>query len=184
MLSLTDSEKQALLRLARGTLDGYFQRNAPDPLDSFQEKTQTTSAAHPCFVSLYGPEDRLRGCIGCVSTTDPLYANVSRYAELAAFSDHRFPAVKANEIPKLHIHISVLGPLLPLQALRDLVIGTHGLWVEHELTHGILLAEVAVKNGFDPDEFRTQTCLKAGLDPEHHAEYEWKYFHEISFREE
>lgn len=184
MRLLSAADRLSLLKLARQTLQNHFQRDATDPVAAFASSSRKILEARPCFVSLYGPGEHLRGCIGCLSTTDSLYANVSRYAELAAFSDPRFPSVKAHEIERLKIHISVLGPLVPLTSLDHIVIGTHGLSVSQGLSRGVLLAQVAVKHGFTPSEFREQTCLKAGLEPSLHEQYEWQYFEEVSFSEE
>ena len=52
----------------------------------------------------------LRGCIGSLQAVEPLKISVAKNAVQAAFKDHRFPPVKAEELPKLHVSISVLTP--------------------------------------------------------------------------
>ena len=44
--------------------------------------------------------------------------------------------------------------------------GSDGLIVSDGLTSGLLLPQVAVEYGLGPEDFLSQTCLKAGLPPD------------------
>lgn len=186
-MELSSKEKQDLLHLARKTLEHAF---GPDPkkvLEEFRSHkdrlTPNLIDSLPCFVTLYSRGGRLRGCIGSLVATAPLYENVYRSTLNAAFEDPRFQPVEKSEVPGLAISISVLGPMEPLPSLENVKIGTHGLVVRKGNHHGVLLASVAVKYHWSPQEFLEQTCIKAGLEPENVSEYSVSYFHEVSFEE-
>lgn len=187
LAALSPKEKQALLLLARKTLENAFGPNPEKVLDEFRGNKETLTPALkdslPCFVTLYSRGGRLRGCIGSLVATAPLYENVYRSTLNAAFEDPRFPPVEKREVPELAISIAVLGPMEPLPSLEELSIGRHGLTVRKGSHHGVLLASVAVKYGWTPKEFLKQTCIKAGLEPENVSEYSVSYFHEVSFEE-
>jgi len=61
------------------------------------------------FVTL-NEHRQLRGCIGSIIAHQPLIDDVIRNAQAAAFSDPRFPPLKADEFEKLEIEISLLTP--------------------------------------------------------------------------
>ena len=61
----------------------------------------------------------LRGCIGSLRAHRPLAADVAGHAYGAAFSDGRFSPLQHAELPQLHIHISILSPLYPLEFEGD-----------------------------------------------------------------
>src|SRR3546814_2273711 len=86
-----------------------------------------------CFVSLYGGDGDLRGCIGSLAAERPLAEEAARIAADAAFRDPRFAPLSAAELAGFRLEISVLTPLLPLPAgsraelLAALVPGHDGL---------------------------------------------------------
>jgi AmmeMemoRadiSam system protein A len=63
----------------------------------------------------------LRGCIGSLEPSRPLYRDVVRNAA-RAMTDPRMPPVTADEWPELSVSVSVLGPAEPMPArgLADL----------------------------------------------------------------
>ncbi len=187
MLLLTADEKQSLLRLSRATLEAAFQSEERAPLVAFESDPHKMQGEvlkqHPCFVTLETKAGRLRGCIGSMVAFNPLYLNVFHMTRQAAFEDPRFRAVVEAEIADLLIHIAVLGPLRPLPSLDGLELGQQGLQVIYGTKRGVLLASVAIDNGFTKEEFLRQTCIKAGLDPVRLLNYEIQTFDEISFGE-
>ena len=46
----------------------------------------------------------------------------------------------------------------------EIVIGTHGVIVRERQAVGVLLPEVAVRMGWDPETFVCQAAAKAGID--------------------
>ena len=113
------------------------------------------------FVTLKSAGE-LRGCIGQVEPRR-LADLVVHCAGAAALEDPRFPPVADVELPRIHIELSVLGPLTPLTHATRLEVGRHGLAVSSQGKRGLLLPQVATDWGWAPEEFLRQTCLKAGL---------------------
>lgn len=105
----------------------------------------------------------LRGCIGYPEPELPLVEVVERCAVSAAISDPRFPPLTATEWREVDIELSVLGPIEPVDGMRDVVIGRHGLIVEFGRRRGLLLPQVAIEWKWDAAEFAAQTCTKAGI---------------------
>jgi AmmeMemoRadiSam system protein A len=113
------------------------------------------------FTSLY-LRGALRGCVGYVFPTTPLYRAVAETACAAAFDDNRFDPVKLDEAPSLQIELSILSPPRPI--LADAIeVGRHGLLITASGLRGLLLPQVPVERGWDRITFLEQTCRKAGL---------------------
>lgn len=113
------------------------------------------------FTSLY-LRAALRGCVGYVFPTTPLYRAVAETACAAAFEDNRFDPVERDEAPGLQIELSVLSPPRPI--LADAIeIGRHGLLISAPGLRGLLLPQVPVERGWNRITFLEQTCRKAGL---------------------
>jgi uncharacterized protein len=108
---------------------------------------------------------RLRGCIGYVFSTQPLYRTVAETARSAAFDDPRFQPVTPEEAAELKIEISVLSPLQRI-APEDVVVGKHGLVAIQGSRRGLLLPQVPAEWAWDRETFLSQTCMKAGLAPD------------------
>ncbi len=107
MLSLSDSDRSALLRLARRSIEEVVssERSPEDiPRESiFSERCGV-------FVSLH-VGGRLRGCIGVIEPNEPLGETVVHCALGAAFEDVRFPPLRAEEIPDMTVEVSLLTPM-------------------------------------------------------------------------
>jgi len=80
----------------------------------------------------------------------------------AAFDDPRFAPLERREYPKLEYEISVLSPVVLLDA-EDVEVGKHGLVITYGSRRGLLLPQVPVEHGWDREKFLEQTCIKAGL---------------------
>lgn len=113
------------------------------------------------FTSLY-LHGELRGCVGYVFASCPLYRAVGETARAAAFDDNRFPPVTLEEAPALEIELSILSPPQPIRA-EDVEVGRHGLLISMAGHRGLLLPQVPVEHGWDRITFLEQTCRKAGL---------------------
>ena len=114
-------------------------------------------------------DEELRGCIGRIRSSDPLYATVQEMAISAAFQDPRFPPLRSEEFAMLTIEISVLSPPEPIEDPERIVVGEHGLIISYGAYSGLLLPQVATEWEWDRETFLNHTCLKAGL-----AEDEWR----------
>lgn len=116
------------------------------------------------FVTIY-VEGLLRGCLGEIEPEDPLAEVVARCARRVPVSDHRFPAVRPDELPLLTFKISVLSRPMPVSELETIQLGVHGLIVRHEGHAGLLLPEVPLEYGWDLKTFLVHLWRKAGISP-------------------
>lgn len=153
-------ERQLLLLLAHQSIEAALDGRQPDTTPPSEHLAEQRGA----FTTLHRL-GKLRGCIGYVFPTQPLYATVAETARAAAFDDPRFRAVTQDEAPELRIEISVLSTLKPI-APQNVVIGKHGLVVMQGSRRGLLLPQVPVEWGWDRETFLSQTCMKAGLAPD------------------
>jgi AmmeMemoRadiSam system protein B/AmmeMemoRadiSam system protein A len=158
-LGLGEEEKVDLLRIARRSVEAAVRGEA---VPEFKAATPILAEKRGAFVTLT-EEGRLRGCIGHIRGIEPLYTTVSKMAVSAALEDPRFNAVKPAELDHIEIEISVLTPFEKISDPSEVVVGTHGLYIEKGFNHGLLLPQVATDYGWDRYEFLDQTCIKAGL---------------------
>jgi AmmeMemoRadiSam system protein A len=100
-----------------------------------------------------------------IEAEEPLGDVIVRCAASAALQDPRFPPIRNEEIPDLHIEISLLSPLAPIR-LEEVEIGRHGLLLARGSQRGLLLPQVAVEHGLTVEQFAQETCRKAQLPPD------------------
>jgi AmmeMemoRadiSam system protein A len=156
---LGPAAQRALLALAREALAAHFAGRPRPALPAEGALAQPGGA----FVTLTRRADHdLRGCIGFIESGRTLAAVVADAAVAAATRDDRFPPVTAEELADVHIDISVMGPLEPIDP-EDVEVGRHGLVVQHGSRRGLLLPQVPLEHGWDREEFLNWTCRKAGL---------------------
>lgn len=162
-LQLTDEEKDALLDIARRSVEAAV-RGERDfkPQMPFEDALLQERGA---FVTLRA-KGHLRGCVGYTSAAKHLYHAVCEAAALAATQDPRFHPVSEDELPDLQYEVSVLSPLRRIQSVHEIHIGTDGLFVRNGDREGLLLPQVAAEHGWDCFRFLEETCIKAGLPPE------------------
>ncbi|MEW5792453.1 MAG: AmmeMemoRadiSam system protein A [Pseudomonadota bacterium] len=102
-----------LLHLARNSIESAFgapPATAPDAAWLLEPGA--------CFVTLtQGGE--LRGCIGTLEPHRPLLEDVRANARAAAFEDPRFPALRAQELRRTEVEVSLLSPMALLPAANE-----------------------------------------------------------------
>ena len=184
--TLSDEQRIGLLRLARASLSRWLrakERLAPEEESAFAQGDVCFSA-YDCFVSLH-VQRKLRGCVGALASARPLCQSISEMAVNAATRDSRFPPLKADELERCVIEISVLSEFVPLASMEEITIGKHGILIEGEGRRGLLLPQVAERQGWRPGEFLRQTYLKAGLPPREYPDQEAVFlFEAVVFSEE
>ena len=151
-------ERGALVGIARAAIRA---RLGLGPAPSLPE-SGPLAEPRGAFVTLHRGGE-LRGCIGRFEPTGSLARTVADMAVAAAFEDPRFPPLAAAEADDLDIHVSALGPRVPLADPAGLRIGVHGLVVKQGWHRGVLLPVVAVERNWDAPTFLKHACLKAGL---------------------
>lgn len=137
------------------------------------------------FVTLH-KNGRLRGCIGTTQPMEPLLNAVAYYAHAAAFEDPRFLAVQAEEVPELHIEISVLSPMRRIASHDEIVPNVHGVMARKGRHAGLFLPQVWEQLP-NKDEFMGYLCAeKAGLpfDAWKQSDIELSVFTVVAFEEE
>jgi AmmeMemoRadiSam system protein A len=155
---LSEDDRRFLLELARRAIAEAVSLRRP--VETIP-RGGVFSDKRGVFVTLH-VSGRLRGCIGVVEAFEPLGEAVVRCATGAALHDPRFPPVRADEIPRLRVEISLLSPLEPVLP-ENVEIGRHGLLISQGGRRGVLLPQVAVEHELGRDEFLGETCRKAGL---------------------
>lgn len=158
--SLSPAEQSQLLKIAREAIIDAVTGGSSRPKAA---ASGNLLLKRGCFVTLH-LHGRLRGCIGTFSADRPLHAAVREMAVSAATRDPRFYPVNADELEDIRLEISVLSPLKKTDSVEEIQVGVHGLYIEKNLFHGVLLPQVATEQGWDRTAFLSQTCLKAGLD--------------------
>jgi len=112
---------------------------------------------------------KLRGCIGYPYPTHILVEAIIDSAINAALHDPRFLPLTINEINNVVFEVSVLTPPKiieindPKEVTKKITIGQDGLIVERGPYKGLLLPQVPIEWGWNPEEFVSQCCIKAGL---------------------
>lgn len=160
---LTEKQGRLLLTLARETLrykmgEGTAPTAPSDPALSVQAAT---------FVTLK-KSGQLRGCIGNLAPVGPLWQGVRDNAINAALNDYRFSALTAEELPIVHLDISILSEALPLsyqdpEELRvKLRPGIDGVILRDGHRSATFLPQVWEQLS-SPEQFLDHLCLKAGL---------------------
>ncbi len=110
----------------------------------------------------------LRGCVGSLEAIRPLVVDVAENAFAAAFRDPRFPPLREEERGDLRIHLTLLGPLVPVAAFSEeelvaaLRPGRDGLVLQLGARRATYLPAVWDELR-DPREFLLQLRRKAGI---------------------
>ncbi len=160
---LTPQDKEALLAMARKTLEYVFEhRKAPTPKDLGMEVTAAMKPIRGAFVTLE-EQGELRGCIGDIFGERPLYEAVIGNAINAAFRDYRFPTLEASELPRIEIEISALTPLRSVASFNEIEVGKHGVLLTKGSSRAVFLPQVAPEQGWDRDTMLNHLAQKAGL---------------------
>src|SRR5271170_5206463 len=161
----SSEERSQLLRLAHDSISSALEHREI----SLEPPTPHLAEPRGVFTSIYLRRDpsgeQLRGCVGYVLPTCPVYRAVAETARSAAFDDNRFPPVTPEEAPRLAIELSVLSPPKAIQP-EEIEIGRHGLLISWQGRRGLLLPQVPVEHAWDRTIFMEQTCRKAGLPPD------------------
>jgi len=135
-------------------------------LDNLPAALQEDGAS---FVTLTS-NGQLRGCIGTLEASQPLALDVQEHAAAAATQDFRFPPVTPRELPSIHIEISRLTPLEPLEyhdaeeLVRLLQPGRDGVVLRDGYHRATFLPQVW-EDLPSPEDFLSHLCLKMGASP-------------------
>ncbi len=167
---LSYKQQQKLLNLARETISCKVNNREDLPAEDqdpvFFKKMAT-------FVTLK-ISGKLRGCIGNLQPVSTLWDGVKSNAINAAFNDHRFPPLTAEELAAVEIDISVLSLPEPLEYSNCLDLedklrpGVDGVILQDGVNGATFLPQVWEQLP-SVDLFLGHLCRKAGL-----AETAWR----------
>ncbi len=136
----TDEEKEYLVNLARATLELYLEKDEVLNVEKLPDY-DILKKERAVFVTLE-KDGRLRGCIGGMVATMPLYRAVIDKAIAAATKDYRFPQVTLGELENIDIEISVLSPLRKIESYKEIEPFKHGVYVQKGANTGVYLPQV------------------------------------------
>jgi len=164
--NLTLEDGKTLLRLARQAVVWIVSAGDPVPLhlEALPVRLLELGAS---FVTLH-VDGILRGCIGSGEAYRPLAIDVVDNAIKVTYRDPRFSPVAPDELPRLHIEVSVLSPLrhLPYKKPEELLTrlrpGVDGVIVQHGFHRALFLPQVWEMLP-EPADFMAHLCRKAGL---------------------
>ncbi len=158
---LTSAQKERLLTIAKETIDAYVKTGKV--LD-FKERDPRLLANEGAFVTLH-ENGQLRGCIGNVLGSGPLFLTVRDMAIASATQDPRFRPVTVEELDKLDLEISVLSKPWRISDPNEIELGVHGVIVSRgPFNKGLFLPQVATGQGWTREQFLSYLCTeKAGL---------------------
>lgn len=122
---------------------------------------KNTDAAYPMFVT-WKIGSRLRGCIGNFQP-QPLYSGLQEYALISGLRDHRFDPIRADEIPKLNVGISLLHTFENASNALDWEVGKHGIRLFIDGYSATFLPEVASEQNWTKEQTLKQLAMKAGF---------------------
>lgn len=162
---MDEAARTEVLRIARDTVINAVRGLKPTKVEPTAPELLEHRGA---FVTLKN-RGRLRGCIGQFVAAEPLFKIVQEMAVAAATRDPRFSLdrVSEDELPELHIEVSVLGPLEPISDPLDFELGVHGIHMKHGFATGCYLPQVATETGWSKEQFLSSLASgKAGLSPQ------------------
>lgn len=158
---LTQENLQWCLELAKKVFIFYIENNEilEVPIEEIPSRLLEHQA---CFVT-YKKQEQLRGCIGSIFPTCPLYQEITRQAIHAAVEDPRFPPISKSELPEISIEVTILSPPFAIKTPREFVVGEHGIILRKDGHSAVFLPQVAEEQGWGMEETLTHLSLKAGL---------------------
>ncbi len=159
---------ETLIRIAAASIEHGLETGKPGLQGEFHSALAKPGA---CFVTLK-KKGQLRGCIGSLQAHRPLLEDVATNGYSAAFRDHRFGPLKADELADLDLSISVLSDSVPIEfadeadLLAQLRPGIDGLIIQDGGKRALFLPSVWEQL---PDKARFMGHLKAkaGMKPDH-----------------
>jgi AmmeMemoRadiSam system protein A len=161
-MAFTPEQRLILLTLARHAIEAAVCGRQPP----------SCSIADPALTRLQGAfvtiltGNHLRGCVGQLTSDQPLDQVVSLMAMAAASQDPRFAdnPLRPEDLRECHIEISVLSPLERMLNPTDFVVGEHGIYLIAGQRTGCFLPQVAIESGWNAEQMLGECCVrKAGL---------------------
>ena len=161
-LQVPEPERIRLLGLARVAIAVAVGASPREALRLTLDAEPLPDRRAAAFVTLT-EDGELRGCMGTLDDDSPAWSSVVDTAEWAARGDPRFAPVRPSELPRIHIDVSILGPMVRLADPLAMRPGIDGIVVRAGGRRGLLLPEVADMLGGGATGMLDACCRKAGL---------------------
>ncbi|PID57480.1 MAG: AMMECR1 domain-containing protein [Ignavibacteriae bacterium] len=165
-MELNSKEKEYLIELAKFEIQKEFDENLIEP--KFEQDSKVLKSKSGVFVTLT-INNKLRGCIGYITSDRKLIETIKDASYHAAFNDNRFTPVSKEESQKLKFEISILSEPFDLNSYEEIEIGKHGLILDENYTRALLLPQVPIEHNMNKDQYLSALCEKGGI----HKDY-WK----------
>jgi len=163
---LSEKDKVNLLALARKTIVFYLENKRMPLLAELKiEITRPMQNIQAAFVTLKA-KGELRGCIGELLPSQPLYKSVMANAVNAAVKDQRFKQLTIGECNDITIEISALTTPQSVASYREIRIGTDGIILQKNGRSAVFLPQVAPEQKWGIEETLMNLSVKAGLVPD------------------
>lgn len=161
----TPYEKIALKETAYQALAQSFMslNNSTHQQDVYPAITPSLTLKAGCFVSLKKKDGSLRGCVGRLISTEPLYKTIREITQLAAFKDSRFIPVTEDEYQDLSLEITIITPPQKIKSAREFILGKQGIILKKNGHEAVLLPHIPVENKWNKKEALEQLAIQAGL---------------------
>ncbi|HEV2292896.1 MAG TPA: AmmeMemoRadiSam system protein A [Tepidisphaeraceae bacterium] len=162
-MDLTPASRSELLGIARSGLRAAVEgRELILPAPTHPELLQPAG----CFVSLHERQShRLRGCVGRLEASSPLW-EIVRETAANVLDDPRFvqQRVTVDDLPLLDIELSVLSPLQPAGSCEEFDLLNEGIYLTCGERTGCFLPQVARETGWTREQLLERLCTeKLGL---------------------
>jgi len=165
---LGDRETDALLDVAETAIRRRLSGRSIGVIDEVDVPASLQASAR-AFVTLH-VADRLNGCVGSLDGTEPLADSIADLAVKAGFLDPRLPPLRAADLTRLRIEISLLSDLVEVPArsrtelLQHVRPHRHGLVIRSGVRRAVFLP-VVWRQLPSADQFIDRLLGKAGLPP-------------------
>jgi AmmeMemoRadiSam system protein B/AmmeMemoRadiSam system protein A len=181
---LTEYEKKELLSLARASIMQKFESDKDFALQ-YPIKTNTFKEPYGAFVTLYDHNEKLRGCIGSIITSEPLHKTIMKRAHSAAFQDSRFKPLTKKDLRNTRIKISVLSRPVSTKSYKNIILGRHGIILKNNSHQAVFLPSVAIEQGWNLVQTLEALSRKANLSKDVWKDENTKFelFQSIDFGE-
>jgi len=162
-IEIGDREGQALAAYARAAI-----RAALGGPEAVAPDGAWAHAPGATFVSLFHPDGDLQGCIGSIEPRRGVAADVAANAVTAALDDPRALPLTLDDVDRLTVEVSLLGPLEPIacsseeEACAALRPGVDGVVLRDGARRATFLPDVW-ESLPDPKQFLWHLRRKAGL---------------------
>jgi AmmeMemoRadiSam system protein A len=157
-MPLTAQQKYLLLEMARATIRNALRGESKESAEPLPDPALSSPGGS--FVSLHELQThRLRGCVGRLDASQPLWESVHNSA-IGVIEDPRFlnDPVTLDELPSLEIEISVLSPMRPVASPLAFEPENEGIYLTHHGRSGCFLPQVARDTGWTREQLLDRLC--------------------------